>query len=62
MADLQEKQVLQYLLYKPLVSMKELEKIYATVYKSMPMFLSVLSFQTNKIITCHVRFRARTRK
>ncbi|XP_046649269.1 non-structural maintenance of chromosomes element 1 homolog [Daphnia pulicaria] len=35
MADEQEKkQVLQYLLYKPLISSKELEKIYATVFKN----------------------------
>jgi hypothetical protein len=42
MADEQEKkQVLQYLLYKPLISSKELEKIYATVFKSMYICFSI---------------------
>jgi hypothetical protein len=43
MADEQEKkQVLQYLLYKPLISSKELEKIYATVFKSICFSIQVI--------------------
>lgn len=33
MASDQQKQILQYLLYKPLVSLKDLEKIYAAAYE-----------------------------
>lgn len=43
MASDQQKQILQYLLYKPLVSLKDLEKIYAAAYESM-IFFTVLPF------------------
>ena len=42
MADEQQKQVLQYLLYKSLISIKDLENVYATVYESMT--LTICSF------------------
>lgn len=52
MADEQQKQVLQYLLYKSLISIKDLENVYATVYESMTLTicsfsLISLTFQTN---------------
>lgn len=46
MATDEQKKILQFLLYKPLVSAKELEKIYAIIFESSILLSKHFNLQT----------------